>query len=96
MRFCIGSKSAFTSQNMNCADNILYLKTDWTKGDNSFPDCPNQNLESGMKWIVQQWNNFPKKANEVTWEENNCHCTYPVISIWYGDFSPFGTYILPF
>ena len=97
MRFYIGSKSAFTSQNMNSADNILYLWTDWTKGDNSFPDCPNKDL-SEMKWIVQQWDNFPKKANGqngiITWEKSTCHCTYPVISIWYGDFSPFGMYIL--
>ena len=94
MRFYIGSKLAFTSQNMNSADNILYLWTDWTKGDNLFPDCPAQNLKSGMKWIVQQWNNFPTKANVVTWEQENCDCHYPVISKWYGDFTTFGMYIL--
>ena len=51
-----------------------------------------------MKWRVQQWDNFPTKANYpndiVTWEQKNCDCVYPVISKWYGDFSPFGMYIL--
>ena len=86
-RFYIGPKSAFTSKNMNNANNILFLWTEWTKVG-VFPDCPNQVLPE-ITWTVQQWKTFPIRADSpndiVTWEEKSCHCNNPVISIWDGD-----------
>ena len=64
---------------------IIYL---WTEhGGNTLPDCPNDGFPQITQWIAR------KEPNDVNWE-TNCGCTYPPISIWYGDFSPLGMYIL--